>query len=154
MALVPRLRAALAITGAALHPIELPGPVRRRRLGGVVGIQIDALFEHLDPFDQQGDDGVALGHGLRKLRQPSIGWVHRQHARRLDLHRGSIAIKSATCNQYFKPADKPGQHSLSGEAWYPVNTYLLADAIGGSCAIDCARPAPGALQNFDLRHSN
>ncbi|MGK2899013.1 MAG: ABC transporter ATP-binding protein, partial [Burkholderiaceae bacterium] len=62
-------------------------------------------------------------HGLRKLRQPSIGWVHRQHARRLDLHRGSIAIKSATCNEYFKPVGEPGRHPMSGAARYTVNTY-------------------------------
>ena len=89
VALVPRLRAALGITGAALHSIELAGPVRRWRLGGVVGIQTNALFEPLHAFDQQGNNGVALGHGLWKLRQPSIGWVHRHHSRRLDLHRES-----------------------------------------------------------------
>lgn len=123
VALVPRLRAALAIADAALHPIELAGPVRRRRLGGVVGIQIDALFKQLHAFNQQGDDGVALGHGLRKLRQPSVGWGHRQNVPRLDLHRGSIPIKSATCNEYFKPAAERDRHSISGVARYPVNTY-------------------------------
>ena len=96
--LMPGLRAALAITGPALRSVEFAGAIRGRRLGRVGGIQIDALFEHLYAFDQHRDDGVALRHGLRKLRHHRIEWVHQNLTRRLDLHRGSIATKSATCN--------------------------------------------------------
>jgi len=65
MALVARLGAALARTGSALRPVHLPRAVRRRRLGRVVGVQIDPFLQHLHPLQQQRDDGVALRNALR-----------------------------------------------------------------------------------------
>ena len=72
MAFVPRLRTPLAPAGAALCPIAQPWTVGRRRLGGVVGIEGDPLFQdqqaRLQFAEQQRlglDDGVAFGQRLR-----------------------------------------------------------------------------------------
>jgi hypothetical protein len=102
VALVPRLRAALALAGPALCPIHAARAVGRRRLGGVVGIQADALFEQLHPFQQLCDDRVAFGHRLRQLRRRQVWRLHPRCAGRLRLHGASIPIKSGTCNAQFK----------------------------------------------------
>ena len=45
VALVAWLRTTLASTGPALRPVELARTVRRRRLGRVVGVEADPLFQ-------------------------------------------------------------------------------------------------------------
>ena len=57
--LVPGLRAALTLAAPALRPIHAARSVGRRRLGRVVGVQANALFEQLHPLQQLCDDRMA-----------------------------------------------------------------------------------------------
>jgi hypothetical protein len=90
VALVPGLRAASTCAGPALFAIGLAWTVRRRRLGRIVGVQVDAFLEQFDPLLQLRDDCVARRHRLRQRSRHHSECRDLRCVQRRDLHQETI----------------------------------------------------------------